>query len=255
MDGQPLTIYLQRRTATLVSGVTVGAARIRGRRVAIEFPPEPNRSSYLSLAHASAIATDGYFLTAAHCVGDPVNYLVNFDGHTARIGIPRVVAKVTDRRTCLDLALLHVDAKLAEAFVWADRDAIAIGGPVIAVGNSEPALLDDKHLLLKPACLAGHITAVKQLTDGAMMVSSDAPAREGDSGGPLLDQNGRLIGIQAKIRADWRRNLTSLAFQPDRAWIDRVIKRDRQTSIPKSKTRLPAPRKGSGNPGIIISLE
>ena len=58
----------------------------------LKFKAEPNTA--LVAGHAVAIDRSGYFLTAAHCVDYPVNYLIFSDGQTARIAALRVVAKI-----------------------------------------------------------------------------------------------------------------------------------------------------------------
>jgi hypothetical protein len=155
----------------------------------------------------------------------------------------------------LHLAILHIDAQSAEVFTWTRTDAIAKGTAALAVGSSDVTVLDDRHASMGPTCFAGHITSARKLARGGVMVLSDLPARRGDSGGPLLDVDGRLIGIHVGVWRSLGKHPRAVAFRPDQSWIAHVIKEDRLHSNPESKLLLPAISRNGGNPVIMISLE
>ncbi len=208
-----------------------------------------------TVASAAAIAADGYFVTAAHCVDHPTNYLVYLENRVAKIAVPRLVARVTDRAHHHDLAILHVDDQLTEVFTWTETDVILKGMDALAVGSSDVSVLDDAHATVGLTCLAGHITSVRKLVGGGEMVSSNLPVRAGDSGGPLIGMDGRLIGVHVGVWKSLGTHPSAVAFRPDQSWISRVVKQDRLRSVPEPKLLLPRISRNGGNPVIMISLE
>ncbi|HEY5043728.1 MAG TPA: serine protease [Verrucomicrobiae bacterium] len=248
IDGQPIDLFLKQRTAILFSGLSgINAAAAGAQALAIKFKQEPNRS--FEGGHAIAIEADGYFLTAAHCVNhSAINYLVYSDGQTAKIAIPRIVAKKQD------VAIIHVDANLPKVFVWTDKNEIVAGNAVIAVGNSEITFPFRNTGFLDQICLAGKIKSVSDSTDGMKMIYSDLPGREGDSGGPLVGQDGKLLGVQSGGITDQMKVTTAVAIHPDPSWIARVIAPDRLSSLHEPQKALPIIDKNKDAPGIIVKL-
>lgn len=236
---QPLGVFLTQRTAVLVSGLPVVASKSVEQCLSFEFKPEPNR--VLSCSHAAAIDPRGYFLTAAHCLDHPVNYLVYSDGQSARISIPRVVAKIRDPAKNLDLAIIHVDAKLRDVFALATPDEIHAGDPALAVGSGEIASLSSKLTnwgLIRSVCLAGRVTSVTKLGDGTGFVCSDLPTRKGDSGGPLVSKNGTLMGVHSGVGTDRRGKAKTVAIRPSDSWMTRIIEQDHQRLVQESPLTL-----------------
>ena len=71
---------------------------------------------------------------------------------------------------------------------WADSSRIAIGDPIIAIGNA-----DFDH----SSILSGHIKSIIQSVsmDTRDFLELDLDLYQGDSGGPILDYQGRLLGL------------------------------------------------------------
>jgi S1-C subfamily serine protease len=248
IDGQPIDLFLKQRTAILFSGFSgINAAAVGAQTLAIKFKQEPNRA--FEGGHAIAIEADGYFLTAAHCVNhSAINYLVYSDGQTAKIAIPRIVAKERD------VAIIHVDANLPKVFVWADQNEMMAENPVIAVGNSEITFPFRNTGFLDQICLAGKIKSVSDSTDGMKMIYSDLPGRDGDSGGPVVEQDGKLLGVHSGGITDRMEITTDVAIYPDPSWVARVIAQDRLSSLHEPQKALPIIDKNKDARGIIVKL-
>jgi serine protease Do len=104
----------------------------------------------------------------------------------------RLRARVTRRDRYRDLALVRVDAPSLPEAVTGDSRALRAGELVIAVGNP---------LGLRQAVSAGVVHAfgpLKGLGDNRW-VQSDVRLQPGNSGGPLADAHGRVIGINSMI--------------------------------------------------------
>lgn len=93
-----------------------------------------------------------------------------------------------------DLALLRVSAPgPLPAVAWGDSDRMRPGDPVIAIGNP---------LGLRSTVTAGIISAVDRGLKGApfdTFLQSDAALNQGNSGGPLFNKDGEVVGVNAAL--------------------------------------------------------
>jgi hypothetical protein len=227
--GSWLDCYLQQRTAVLLCGSMVASsARATGETLSVEFRGAPN-TTLGGPAHAVAIAADGYFLTAAHCLHDGyVNYLVYTDGSCARIAAARTVYRVWDPAKGLDCAILHVDAELPYVFEWARAKDPTVGTAVVAVGQSVLRRTGELSCCLSQMCFGGRIVGIQRLGGDSLEVRSDIPARKGDSGGPVATVEGKLVAIDVRKHFGPLKSFNfSVSLRPDPAWVDRVIQEDR----------------------------
>jgi S1-C subfamily serine protease len=227
--GQPLDAFLKQRTAVLLCGLSMSAFNSTDQVLSVEFKPETNQ--VLVLGHAAAIDTNGYFLTAAHCVDFPIRYLVFFDGKSVKIAIPRVVAKISGQAKEYDLAIIHVDAELRNIFAPASPAEYNADDAAIGVGSSQIQLLSSNLTnwgVLKNVCFAGQVLSVSHYPDGMERVYANLPARGGDSGGPLVSAKGKLMGVHCAEWAAWFGKDKSIAALPSSSCIARLIEQDRQ---------------------------
>jgi S1-C subfamily serine protease len=138
------------------------------------------------------ITSDGEILTNAHVVGDSGAVNVRLAGESE----PRpgtVVAVDLEN----DLALVRIDVDGLDTVTFAAADDVRIGDQVLAIGYA----LD---LDGDPTVTAGIVSAVGRslATDqGALdgLVQTDAAISSGNSGGPLLDARGRVVGINTAV--------------------------------------------------------
>lgn len=180
-----------------VRAIRSGAGDILGGRHPefFPFPPElfgPRRGRRPPAASQGSgfiIDADGYILTNAHVVADADEIIVslkNGDEFQAEtVGI--------DRRT--DIALLKIDAEGENLPVVeiGDSDAIRVGEWVVAIGS--PYGLDQ-------TVTAGIISALGRRLPSEQYVpfiQTDAAVNPGNSGGPLMDLEGKVIGINSQI--------------------------------------------------------
>ena len=139
------------------------------------------------------VTSDGEILTNNHVVEGSTSVRVRLNGTTAPI-----MAKVLATDAGNDLALIKlVSAAGLTAATFADPESIAVGDPVVAVGY---ALALDGG----PSVTAGIISALNRtLTDdnGALngLIQTDAAISSGNSGGPLINLNGQVVGINTAV--------------------------------------------------------
>jgi putative serine protease PepD len=139
------------------------------------------------------VTSDGEILTNNHVVEGATSVRVRLNGTTAPI-----MAKVIAGDAGNDLALIKlVNAKGLTAATFADPESIAVGDPVVAVGY---ALALDGG----PSVTSGIVSALNRtLTDssGALnaLIQTDAAISSGNSGGPLINLNGQVVGINTAV--------------------------------------------------------
>ena len=139
-----------------------------------------------SAAPASGVilSADGYVLTTYRVVDGAEEVKVAW-------GEPRkeYVAKITGRDARSDLALLKIDATGLTPLTLADSDLVELGDVVLALGN--PA---GKGLTVS----RGIVGAVNREGDGSDdAILTDAAINPGNTGGPLLDTDGRIVGLNS----------------------------------------------------------
>ena len=165
------------------SGGSVGRSPIPGLPT-----PEEGRAS----GSGFALDAEGYILTNAHVVEGADDVRVRFGDEDL------VKAKVRGSDPSTDLALLKVDPKKAKLrpIPLGDSSKVRVGDQVIAIGNP---------FGLEHTVTTGIVSALQRSIDAPNgfsienAIQTDASINPGNSGGPLLDGNGRVIGINAQI--------------------------------------------------------
>ena len=135
---------------------------------------------------------DGYIATNAHVVDGARNVQVNFHG-----GDP-VPAKIVGKDPSTDLAVVKVDPSKVKLtpVPLGDSHKVQVGDAVVAIGN--PLGYDDTVTTGIVSAVQRSIKAPNDFSiDDA--IQTDAAINPGNSGGPLLDANGRVIGINSQI--------------------------------------------------------
>ncbi len=126
----------------------------------------------------------GYIVTNRHVIAEGYKVTVTLnDGHP----YPAVIVSTNERP---DLALLKIEAGRALPTVpWGDSDTIRIGQTIIAIGNP---------LGLSSSISVGVVSARNRDLNDTMIddfVQTDAAINHGNSGGPLFNLRGEVIGV------------------------------------------------------------
>jgi putative serine protease PepD len=135
---------------------------------------------------------DGYILTNDHVIDGANSVQVRF-----KDGAP-ISARVVNADPSTDLALLKIaagDRKLTPLALGSSR-ALKVGQPAIAIGS--PYRLQGTLTTGVISALGRSITAPNNFPIDNV-VQTDAAINPGNSGGPLLDANGRVVGVNAQI--------------------------------------------------------
>lgn len=135
------------------------------------------------------VRSDGYVLTNNHVIEGAKEIIVTLaDGR-------KLNGKVMGRDPRYDLAVVKIDATRLPAVELGDSDRIRPGDFAIAIGNPYG---------LQHTVTAGIISGLARSIDGdpkepGIYIQTDAAINRGNSGGPLIDIDGRVVGINTAI--------------------------------------------------------
>lgn len=134
------------------------------------------------------LTADGEIVTNAHVVDGATSVWVRLPGESE----PRPTAVLAVDPSA-DLALLRVAAESLRPATFAAPGAVRVGDPVFAVGYA----LD---LEGDPSVTAGIVSALDRTSSDPVrlltgLIQSDAPISSGNSGGPLVNARGEVVGI------------------------------------------------------------
>jgi S1-C subfamily serine protease len=153
--------------------------------------PVPGESQR-ALGSGFVLDRDGHVVTNYHVVQGADSIDVSFSNQET------VSAKVVGTDPSTDLAVLHVDvdAKALAPLGLANSDLVQVGDPVVAIGN--PFGLERTVTSGIVSALQRQVSAPNDYTIDHV-IQTDAPINAGNSGGPLIDAQGRVIGVNSQI--------------------------------------------------------
>jgi putative serine protease PepD len=168
-------------------------------------PGAPGQGSATAEGSGFVIDKDGDIVTNQHVVDGARSIEVTFADGT------KASAKVVGADGSSDLAVIRVsgvDSSVLQPLTLGDSSKAAVGNGVIAIGS--PYGLAGSVTAGVVSALGRSITAPNHYTI-AGAIQTDAPINHGNSGGPLLDSTGDVIGVNAQIESDSGEN-TGVGF-------------------------------------------
>jgi S1-C subfamily serine protease len=138
------------------------------------------------------LTTDGEILTNAHVVAGAQKVSILFSDSIDPIPVQVLAVDPGN-----DLALLKVDRNDLRPAVFADPSSIDVGDEVVAVGFA--LALDGGPSVTRGIISALHRTIANN--DGALdgLIQTDAAISSGNSGGPLVNASGQVVGINTAV--------------------------------------------------------
>ena len=174
-------------------GLSVGTIYANAEKAVVEI----TTSSGAQEAQGSGFVYDdaGHVVTNQHVVRNASEITVRFsDGSTRR-------AELVGTDSSTDLAVLKVNASASflEPLELGDSAAVGVGDAVVAMGSP---------FGLEGTITSGIVSALHRQIEApngfniSDTIQTDAAINHGNSGGPLLDSRGRVIGVNAQIESD-----------------------------------------------------
>jgi len=136
------------------------------------------------------ISPDGYILTNAHVVQGAQGLTVAFNN-----GQTLATAKLIGADTEGDIAIIKVDDKVPAVASFGDSSKLEVGETVVAIG----AALGDFRNSVTKGVVSGVNRTIPGDTSPTVYIQTDAPINHGNSGGPLLNLRGEIIGINTAV--------------------------------------------------------
>jgi len=152
--------------------------------------PSPPSAKFLGTGTAFAVAPSKWFLTAYHVV-DEAGTVVLQCGE-----LDPVAAKVSKIDPANDVALLQAEIRPAAALTLAPDNSATVGESVFTMGFPTPGMLG-----LEPKYTEGVISSLTGLLNYSNLMQVTVPIQPGNSGGPLVDRSGNVVGIMTSSAA------------------------------------------------------
>ncbi len=154
------------------------------------FPGGGTTNEATSIGSGFIIDTEGHVVTNSHVVTGGEEYVVEFfDGTTA-------TATLVGQDSVQDIAVLKLDLEDGQTvpgtLIFGDSDTVRPGDDVIAIGTP----LGEFANSVSAGVVGGVDRSLSDITGSIdNLIQHDAPISSGNSGGPLLNENGEVIGV------------------------------------------------------------
>jgi serine protease Do len=168
----------------------------------LPFGPQDPHERRTSLGTGMVVRRDGYILTNYHVIKGASFIRAYFNADSERP--ERAAARVISIDPENDLAVIKVDRDNLRAVEWADSDKVRIGEWSIAIGSP----FDQAQ-----SVTVGVVSAKGRHLEGGAKpslpdyIQTDASINPGNSGGPLVNLDGKVIGINTAILSPSRFNV------------------------------------------------
>ena len=161
---------------------------------------DARRTGYFAEHHTSGsgviVDPSGYIITNAHVIEGAREVDVSVADHSSparRDAHRHLQARIVGSDKETDIAVLKVDGEHLPVLSFRDSDTLRQGQIVFALGS--PLGLDNTLTVGYISAVARHLRPDRPMT----YIQTDAPINPGNSGGPLLDGEGRVVGINTLI--------------------------------------------------------
>lgn len=156
------------------------------------FPEARQSPRIVGIGSGFLISSDGYIMTNAHVVSGGDEIMVRLKD------IPgEVQAKIIGIDTLSDLAVIKIDKKNLSYLTFGDSDKVRVGEWVVAIGS--PFDLENSVTVGVLSAKYRHIGVSADGLSQYPFLQTDAALNRGNSGGPLLNVAGEVIGINSQI--------------------------------------------------------
>nr|WP_225737428.1 DegQ family serine endoprotease [Dyella acidiphila] len=173
-----------------MQGMDPGQAEIFRRFFGMPMMPSPEDQAHTSLGSGFIISNDGYIITNNHVVDDADTVTVRLQDHRT------LTAKVVGTDSTYDIALLKVSAGgNLPAVSIGDSQQLKPGQWVLAIGS--PFGFDYTVTQGIVSAVGRNLGSRDQ--PATSFIQTDVPINRGNSGGPLFNLQGQVVGVNSQI--------------------------------------------------------
>jgi len=161
--------------------------------------------SAMALGTGIVMSSDGYIITNAHIIdgADDIQIVMN-DNQTV------YDAKIMGSDVSSDIAVLKIEAENLQSAVFGDSDQVIVGESVVTIGNPYSV---DYAQTVTDGIISGIRRNVYDGKTNSNLLQTNAQLNPGNSGGPLINMYGQVIGINSsKIMSSGNSTYEGLGF-------------------------------------------
>jgi len=194
----------------MAPGGVFGSPQIQPKEEKHDTLPQDHEKIKIGGGSGFIISADGLVLTNKHVVQDPeAVYTVVMEDER------RFSAKVLARDPLNDIAILKIESRDFLPYAkLADSTQLELGEPLIAIGNTLGEFKNTVSVGVVSG-LSRYITAQNDISGEAAflrgLIQTDAAINPGNSGGPLINSEGKVIGITSLTSEFGIRNISAYA--------------------------------------------
>lgn len=171
------------------------------------FGSDSKTKQYVGTGTGIIMSADGFVLTNAHVISEE-DYGVASQITVMLHDETEYEAEVVGCDTQTDIAVLKIDAKDLTPAEFGSSSAIEVGDPALAIGNP---LGYDLFGTLTVGYISGLNREVNVNENTFKLIQTDAAINNGNSGGPLINECGQVIGINSmKMSASYSSNTAAI---------------------------------------------
>ncbi len=171
------------------------------------FGSDQGTKQYVGTGTGIIMSADGFVLTNAHVISED-DYGVASEITIMLQDETEYTAEVVGCDTQTDIAVLKIDAKDLTPAEFGSSSALEVGEPALAIGNP---LGFDLFGTLTVGYISGLNREVNVNDNTFKLIQTDAAINNGNSGGPLINECGQVIGINSlKMSASYSSNTAAI---------------------------------------------
>lgn len=145
------------------------------------------------------ISPDGYIVTNNHVISDGEDGVAPEIKVTLNEGKKTYTAKLVGRDPSTDIAVLKIDADKLPYLIYGNSDDLKLGQWVLAVGYPFTLEATVTAGIISAKGRSIGINSSQSNSPVESFIQTDAAVNSGNSGGPLINTNGQLVGINSAI--------------------------------------------------------
>jgi S1-C subfamily serine protease len=156
------------------------------------FFPTPSSETQTAVGSGFVIDKAGHIVTNEHVVAGASSVQVSFSDNE------KIKARIDGEDAATDVAVLQVTApaRALKPLPLGDSDSVRVGDEVIAIGNP---LGYDRSVTSGIVSAVGREIQSPNASPIGHVIQTDAALNHGNSGGPLLNADGQVVGVNAQI--------------------------------------------------------